>query len=183
MSMIQKKPVESKTELFQKEFMLHRRTLYGFIYVMIGHTADTDDLFQEVSSILWNKFDQYLIGTNFLAWAKQIARHKIMDFRKGRRRNRVIGLDDETVELLYYRFERIQDQVEDRIEILKRCVQSLQSHEREMISAVYEKKKPIKRLAKGAKISVQAVYKRLGIIHGNLQRCVKRKLEQGEVSR
>ena len=96
---------------FVEHFSEARRTVYAFIFVLVGNAADADDIFQEVCVVLWRRYDQFRPGTNFLAWAKQIARNLVMDHRKRRFRRRVTGLDEKTGDMLAARFERIQDQV------------------------------------------------------------------------
>lgn len=175
--------LNERYKAFLSEYLLVRKPLYAFIYVLTHSAADTDDIFQEASSILWRKFEQFKEGTNFLAWAKQIARNLVMDLRKKRARHPVVDLDDNTMDLLAFRYQRIQDQVEDRTEALKRCVERLESGDRDLIKATYEEGKPVKKIAKKSKVSVQRIYKRLGGIQGVLLRCVRRSLEhRGEAT-
>jgi RNA polymerase sigma-70 factor (ECF subfamily) len=175
--------LNERYKAFLSEYLLVRKPLYAFIYVLTHNAADTDDIFQEASSILWRKFEQFEEGTNFLAWAKQIARNLVMDLRKKRVRRPVLDLDDNTLDLLAFRYQRIQDQIEDRIEALKRCVARLEAGDRDLIKATYQDGKPVKKIAKKSNVSVQRIYKRLGGIQGILLRCVRRSLNQrGESS-
>ena len=161
---------------FQELFLEHRKAIYSFIYVHIGNTADTDDLFQDVCVVLWRRFDQFQVGTNFKAWAKQICRNVIMDFRKRRLRHPVKGLDHDTMDLLLQRYEQMQDQVEDRLETLHTCVDKLSFRDRRLVQMAYDQAKAVKVIAQEVEVSVQRIYKRLGTIHGTLLQCVRRTL-------
>jgi len=163
---------------FVQNYAQVRRTIYAFVFVLMGNAADADDVFQEVCVVLWRRFDQFQPGTNFLAWAKQIARNLVMDHRKRRSRRHYTGLDDKTMDMLAARFERIQDQVEDRVEALKHCLDKIEDKDRHLLQATYEQGEPVKRIAKKAQVSVQGIYKRLGNVHGTLLRCVRRTLEE-----
>lgn len=169
--------LNDRYKAFLSEYLDVRKPLYAFIFVLTHNAADTDDIFQEASSILWRKFDQFEAGTHFLAWAKQIARNLVMDLRKKRGRHPVVELDDKTVDLLAFRYQRVQDRVEDRIEALKSCVEKLDSGDRDLVKAVYDEGSPVKKIAKKSKVSVQRIYKRLGGIQGTLLRCVRRTLD------
>ncbi|MFC1761920.1 sigma-70 family RNA polymerase sigma factor [Planctomycetota bacterium] len=171
--------LNERYKAFLAEYLAIRKSIYGFIFVLTRNASDTDDIFQETSAILWRKFDQFEAGTSFLAWAKQISRNLAMDFRKKRSRRPEVDLDDSTVDLLAFRYQRVQDQVEDRIDALKRCVERLDSGDRDLVRSVYEESKPIKKIAKRTKVSVQRIYKRLGDIQGALLRCVRRSLNSG----
>jgi RNA polymerase sigma-70 factor len=173
----QNEAVTETYNTFVQSFAQVRRSIYAFIFVLVGNAADADDLFQEVCVVLWRRFDQFTPGTNFLAWAKQIARNLVMDYRKRRSRRVVTALDDKMLDLLATRFDRIQDQVEDRMEALKQCLNRLEDKDRHLLRETYEEGAPVKRIAKKAQISVQGIYKRLGNAHGALLRCVQRTLE------
>jgi RNA polymerase sigma-70 factor (ECF subfamily) len=162
---------------FEELFLEHRKAIYSFIYVHIGNAADADDLFQDVCVVLWRRFGQFQVGTNFKAWAKQVCRNVIMDFRKRRRRHPMQGFDNETMELLAHRYEHIQDQVEDRLETLHGCVDKLNFRDRRLIQMAYDQAKAIKVIAEEVEVSVQRIYKRLGTIHGTLLQCVRRTLK------
>ena len=67
------------------EFSVHRvrqfgellaechRDLFTFIYSLVQHHADAEDVYQQVAVVLWKKFDTFEIGTNFAAWATTVA--------------------------------------------------------------------------------------------------------------
>ena len=170
--------LDERYETFERHFLECRKALYAFIFALTSNAADTEDIFQEASVIMWRKFDRFKPGTNFRAWAKQIARNLIMDHRKRKRRQKVIGLDDSTVELLAFRHEAIQNEIEDRLDALKRCVRKLNFRDRSLVDQAYKRGEPVKNIASETEVSVQRIYKRLGTIQGTLLRCVKRTLSE-----
>ncbi len=170
--------VDERYGTFERHFLECRKALYAFIFALTSNAADTEDIFQEASVIMWRKFDRFKPGTNFRAWAKQIARNLIMDHRKRQRRQKVTGLDDSTVELLAFRHEAIQDEIEDRLDALRRCVGKLSFRDRSLVDQAYGRGEPVKNIARATEVSVQRIYKRLGTIQGTLLRCVKRTLSE-----
>lgn len=51
----------------------------------IGDWNQADDILQETMSVLWNKFDQYVIGTDFLSWALKVAHFQVLCHIKSRK--------------------------------------------------------------------------------------------------
>ena len=67
--------------------------LLGFIYALVQNMSDAEDVYQETAMALWRKFDQYVPGTNFGAWAREMARFEVLRFLKRKRRGRVVFND------------------------------------------------------------------------------------------
>ncbi|MEX2025689.1 MAG: sigma factor, partial [Pirellulaceae bacterium] len=70
-------------------FSQNARRLYAYIFLLLGNAADADDVFQETSRVLWEKFDQFQPGANFLAWAESVAHYQTLSFRRRRQRDRL----------------------------------------------------------------------------------------------
>lgn len=169
-------PKSSDYEVFLRQFLQHRNQIFTFVFALVGNRTDTEDIFQEISTIMWRRFDQFEPGTNFLAWARQIGRNAVMDYRRKRRRHMAIALDDRIVEMLCQRYELVQDQIDDRAECLKLCLNKLDAKNRELVRMIYEQDMPVTSVAKHLNVSVQRIYQRLGAVHGVLLRCVRRTL-------
>ena len=169
-------PKTSDYEIFLRQFLQHRNQIFTFVFALVGNRTDTEDIFQEISTIMWRRFDQFEPGTNFLAWARQIGRNVVMDYRRKRRRHMAVSLDERIVEMLYQRYELVQDQIDDRAECLRLCLNKLDSKNRELVRMIYEQDLPVASVANRLNVSVQRIYQRLGAVHGVLLRCVKRTL-------
>src|SRR4051812_34190449 len=51
----------------------HQRQIFSYIYVLVPNRADAEDLLQETSVVVCEKFHEFKEGTDFVAWACQIA--------------------------------------------------------------------------------------------------------------
>src|SRR5436190_19336309 len=51
----------------------HQRQIFSYIYVLVPNRADAEDLLQETSVVICEKFHEFREGTDFVAWACQIA--------------------------------------------------------------------------------------------------------------
>ncbi len=169
---------DERYRLFQREYLQNRKAIFTFVFILVGNRVDADDIFQDACVVMWKKFDSFTPGTSFVAWAKQICRHLVMDYRKRRRRRKVVGLDDKTVDLLALRYERVQNQMDDRVEVLKQCVEKLSYRDHELIEMAYQKGRAVKQIAEECRVSVQRIYKRLGDVHKSLLFCLRQTFAQ-----
>jgi len=55
--------------LFLKHFLREENVLRAYLLAAAGNVHTADDLLQEVSSVLWEKFDQYDENRPFRNWA------------------------------------------------------------------------------------------------------------------
>ena len=51
----------------------HQRRIFSYIYTLVPDRYDAEDLLQETSLVICEKFDEFKPGTDFVAWACQIA--------------------------------------------------------------------------------------------------------------
>ncbi len=80
----------------------HAERLKLFLHALVRDADLAEDLFQEVFITAVHKADDFQEGTDFLAWARAIARNKVLDALRTRRRRmrRHVFLQPQTIELL-----------------------------------------------------------------------------------
>lgn len=66
----------------------HSREIYAFILSVVPNWADADDILQKTTVKLWNGFDRFEPGTNFVAWGYKVAYFQIKTFRQKMGRER-----------------------------------------------------------------------------------------------
>jgi len=64
----------------------HRTALYGFIFACVRHHDDTEDILQNVSVAVSESIGQLKDEAGFLPWAREIARRRILAYRRTSRR-------------------------------------------------------------------------------------------------
>ena len=99
----------------------HYAQIKSFIFCLLPNASDADDVMQETSVTLWDKFDDYQVGTDFLAWAMTVAKYKVYEFRRNNRHNPIM-LDDNVLELIEKENTYVFDHVEERTQALMRCI-------------------------------------------------------------
>jgi RNA polymerase sigma factor (sigma-70 family) len=78
-----------------QEIARHQSRLRGFARCLLVRPADVDDILQEINAVLWEKADEFQPGTDFWAWASQIARFKVLNHIRKLGRDRLVF--DETI--------------------------------------------------------------------------------------
>jgi RNA polymerase sigma-70 factor (ECF subfamily) len=170
---------DKRTLDFLSLFVRHQQEIYAYILTLVPHVDDADDLFQEGMTVMWRKFDQFRLGTNFAAWGIQIMRYQILDYRRTLARRRRVLMEDSLFEALMDRIPAIQDEVAVRIEALRKCQALLNDRSRRILKMRYEHNTPIEEIASYLKVSRRHVYHMLGQINGVLLRCMRRTLAEG----
>src|SRR5918996_655950 len=107
-------------EEFARLFSRNARRIYGFIMTLVFSHHDAEEVFQNTSVVLWNKFGEFQPGTNFFAWASRIAYFEVLSLMKQQRRSRTIS--DEALELLANEAAALADESSSRHEALEECL-------------------------------------------------------------
>ena len=147
--------------------------IYGYIRSFIAHESDAEEIFQEVASVLWRKFDHFEAGTSFLAWSLSIARYEIMYFWRKRSRD-LLWFDDKLLETVADDTLAVSEHSEEMHAALKGCVSKLTPRQRALIRHRYQASTSIVELAKELGRPVSALYKSLVSIRGSLRICISK---------
>ncbi len=163
--------------------MRHEQQIYAYVLTLVPNIHDADDLFQDGLAIMWQKFDQFRPGTNFAAWATQIMRYQILDYRMNQARSKQVVLADSVFESLLDHMPSVQDELAARIEALRKCMTLLDDRAKRLIKMRYELNTPVAAIAEHLKVSCRHVYHILGQINKVLLRCMRKTLaEAGNLS-
>jgi RNA polymerase sigma-70 factor (ECF subfamily) len=171
-------PRESaKNKLFLRLFLQNERRLYAYILTLLPNRADADDILQEASLVMWDKFDENEPPDDFAAWGCRIAYFKVLDFLKKSRRSRVRFSQPMLERVAETAVEQAGTlQLDERRAALEGCIAKLGSKDRDLL---------VRRFADGATTqstavqvgrSAEAVYKALTKIRQALFDCVTRTL-------
>jgi RNA polymerase sigma-70 factor len=174
--------MDSKTsELAYEEFLEHysrdRERFFAYIYALLPHQADAEDVFQRSSLLLWKKFPEYDRERPFLPWACSIAHYEVKNFLRSVRRDR-LQFDESLVDQLAdMRLKQTADS-DFRLESLRLCLKSLKSVERDLIELAYRGESTIKEFAEQHGCSPQTFYNRVSLARRKLLQCINRRMTQ-----
>ena len=161
---------------FVRLFVQHQRRIHALILALVPNGPDADDILQETSAVLWEKFDEFESGTNFSAWALRIARYQVMAYYSTKRRTRA-RLSDETIDLVVEKMAARPAREDVRAAALAGCLEGLDREDRVLLEQRYRGEVPTEELARASGRTVFAVYKALDKIHDRLLLCVQGKLK------
>jgi RNA polymerase sigma-70 factor (ECF subfamily) len=165
---------DSSEELFVQLFARNERHLRGFVRSMGLGWNEVDDVIQTTSLVMWRKWDQFDPDSDYMAWARVIARFEVLKARRNFARDRHVFRDD-LMEMLADGAEGTFDiSTADRYrEALSRCLQKLPEKSRDLISSAYHGNQTIRELAMDQGKSATAMYKVLDRIRKKLQVCIE----------
>jgi RNA polymerase sigma-70 factor (ECF subfamily) len=131
-------------------------------------------VFQEVCVVLWREYETFELGTDFVKWVSVIAVHQVQRFRRQQKR---VGpqLSEAAVELISAdAIERV-DLLESRREALRRCMEKLPAHDRQLVRQCYgDSRATFKTVAEDLGRPVNTIYKALNRIRKALFNCIER---------
>jgi RNA polymerase sigma-70 factor (ECF subfamily) len=166
-----------KNRQFLRLFLQNQRRLYAYILTLLPNRADADDVLQETSLAMWDRFDADSPPTDFLAWGRGFAYHKVLDFYKKAERakarlSRVFV--QRLAETAAAQAEGLQ--LDARREALARCVEKLTPRDRDLLTRRFADGATTQSTSQQVGRSVEAVYKALAKLRESLFDCVQKSL-------
>lgn len=170
-------------ELFVRLLTGNYPALYGFVLSLVGERNSADDLMQEVSLLLWRKFDSFDASladreVNFLRWALVSARNLVRNYHRLQRAQAVL-LDDELLTQIAATRCAAEELLEIRREALAECLKKLSATDQRLLQACYgpqDRGRSIKDAAGKLGKNADAVYMSLSRIRRRLYECVNKSL-------
>src|ERR1700733_10686536 len=115
----------------------HQRRIFGYIYTLVPDRHDAEDILQETSVVICEKFEQFQAGTYFVAWSCQIAYWEVRRSRQKFARAKVV-FNQEVVDAVAQTATEMIPEVSARHEALGQCLQKLHARDRELVLTRYE---------------------------------------------
>lgn len=153
--------------------------LRAYIGAMVRDPHARDDIFQEVSRTLWQKFDQYDMNQSFGAWARGIATMKLLEARRKNSRFPLL-LSQEAMEAVQEVFDEGETVSRDHEVALQLCLESLQPKFRQVLAWRYEGRMKCESIASRLGIKVNALHQMLRRLRVFLEQCVEQRLAKDD---
>lgn len=161
---------------FVGQIARHQAALHAYIISLMPGVDGVDDVLQETNLVLWEKRKTFREGTNFKAWACQIARYKVMSHRRKLIHLGHRMLDEELVEQLSRECEAEKPEMDERMAALKKCLDRLGENERLMIDHRYFSQSGLEKLAERTGRGVDSLRVSLFRIRVGLKKCITSEL-------
>jgi len=171
--------VEGKTESYREVVLLTQDRLRAYLLHYCPWPDTIDDVAQETYLYAYEHLKDYSPGTNFLAWLRTLAKHRVQILTRKlanqARRDRRYG-DALLAEQLAQAAE--PDPGSDRIEALRGCLGKLGDRPREIITRRYSLGQTTHQIAEALQMARNHVLVLLFRIRERLRLCVQGQLPE-----
>jgi RNA polymerase sigma-70 factor (ECF subfamily) len=163
---------------FIRLLMKHEPVLRAYARTLLPDWKSVDDVLQDASVTLWEKFNHVRDEAGFLPWAKTVVRFKALSAIDRLRRDRHV-FSDRVLELLAEEAESFQVEERERsLRALRNCLEGFTPAHQELLLAPYFGEGRVSTLAEHAGKSANALYKLLGRLREKLYDCIQTRLRE-----
>ncbi len=167
----------SDLQHYVKLMIEHQPNLRAFIVSLMPGSQDVADVLQETNSVLWLKRGRFEAGTNFRAWAFQIARYEVMRQRARTKRLGRLVFSEELLESLAD--TDLPEEADSRLMALDRCLDKLSDSQRRIVHERYTVGRSLEQYAADTGRSPGSLRMALLRIRDLLKDCVNKTLAEG----
>lgn len=162
---------------FMRLLMRNEPALRAYSRSMLPDWHTVDEVIQEASITLWEKFGQLRNEEGFLPWAKVIVRFKCLSAVSKKRRDRHV-FSDGVLELLAEEAAALDAEQHEAAQCaLRKCLENFSQPHQELLLAPYSGEGRVKTIAEESGKSANALYKLLGRLRDKLSDCVHSNLK------
>ncbi len=155
----------------------HQAEVRRYVYSMVPRQADAEEVVQDVSVLLWEKWVQYDAERPFVPWAIRFAYLEVLKWRQKQAREKLV-FSDGLLEQLNGRFEEDCPLNEARRQALDSCLGRLTDQERKWVDLRYGRHGAVKEEAEKSGVSMHKLYYALEKIRGQLLTCITSSLRK-----
>jgi RNA polymerase sigma-70 factor (ECF subfamily) len=172
-------PSTDCTVEFVSLFATHDRGIYKYILTLMVDPDAAQEVFQEASITLWQKFSEFRPGSNFFAWACRVAYFEVLKYRQTHRRDR-LRFNDDLLETIAEERSASEGLLQARRRALTGCLQKLSPRDRTLIEHRYAGPHTVLEIAQQTGRPVNTLYKGLERIRRTLMHCIDKALAMAQ---
>ena len=172
---------DAEYKLFLTLYRQNENSLYSFALKVLPNYSIAEDVMQEATMTMWDKFDSFEKGTNFLAWSKQILKYKAIQYLCSKKTKSIVHLSDSMLEQLAGGESKVSA-YDEYFEALHSCVDKLQGKNKEIVRQRYFHNIRVKDLAEQMNTTCNAVSKHIARIHNSLKKCISQTMKAWEMT-
>lgn len=165
---------------FVRELTAGQGRIRAFIISLMPGSPDIGDVLQETNLTMWKSRDRFQPGSNFMAWALTIARLEVLHHRTRAKRQKVILISDDLLEILAEEVPESGDH-EAYLTALDSCKSKLTEEQRSLIDRRYQPGHSLAEQARETGQKAPALRVALMRIRIALRECIERELNPNRV--
>jgi RNA polymerase sigma-70 factor, ECF subfamily len=151
--------------------------LRACIHAMAPVWHDAEEILQKTRVTLWRGFADFRTGSNFLAWARTVARYEARAHRK-KDRSRPRLFSEHVSAALLEQMAETPEEENRRWSAFVKCGQGLGVDARQILQGVYVDGQKIKEVAEKLGRTVSGTYMALSRIRRRLMECMEQRLRE-----
>ncbi len=167
--------MDDRTTIFLELLTASERSLSLYVHSLVPRDSAAEDILQQTKMLLWKHFDDFTVGTNFLAWARKTAFHQILTHRRHKKREH-LPLDKVSLEALGAAVSELASDIPERHEALRHCLARLPTEHRQLVHLRYFDDLEIDQVAERLSRTEAAVYRALSRVRMSLMECVQKQI-------
>ena len=167
--------MDDRTTIFLELLNASERSLSLYVHSLVPRDLAAEDILQQTKMLLWKHFDDFTVGTNFLAWARKTAFHQILTHRRHKKREH-LPLDEVSLEALGAAVSELASDIPERHEALRHCLARLPTEHRQLVHLRYFDDLEIDQVAERLSRTEAAVYRALSRVRMSLMECVQKQI-------
>ena len=165
---------EENIQEFVKLFTTHQAKINSYILTLVPNYSDSADIMQETAMMIWSKFPEFEVGSNFLSWGLSIAHYRVLEFRRKKKKINEIGISEDVLEKIRLVTQDKKDSSNEQIVSLKKCFTLLDKNDQQIILLRYHENLKLREVAEKMDKSLQSIYRRISRVQESLFKCVKK---------
>ena len=170
------KDKSAKATRFANLLHASRSRIFGYIYSLVHHQADAEDLFQETAVQLWKRFDEFDPSGDFGRWATGFAHFTVLNFIRVSGRRRAFFSEDLLNQLRRVDEREATETSSARAEALTECFERLPKADRQLVELCYAGDRTMKDVAAEQQRTADAIYQAMSRIRRVLLACIEKTL-------
>ena len=161
--------------LFVSELTLAQAKMRSYLAKLLANSPSTDDVLQECNKVLWVKRTDWDPETIFLKWAYRVCFYQVKAYFRNKSREKLV-FDGELLDLLG-KEEPDESAPKERQEAMSKCLQKIDSHERNLLLQRYEGEISVEKLANREGIQPNTLSQKLLRLRHQLLICIQTNLK------
>jgi len=173
--------IDEKYESFLKLYRANESYISRYVLALCPNFSAAEDVMQETMLVMWRKYDQFVPGSNFLAWGMQIARLNVLNYQR-KQKGGIVHFDSQTMDIItQHGHYQDKDQMA-YLDALNGCINKLSDISKKVVNMRYFENMKVIDIASKLQKTHVSTYKMMSRIHHKLLKCVRGKLAKEGMS-
>lgn len=151
-----------------------------YVQSLLPGDPGAKDVAQSANATIWQKRDDFVLGTNFRAWAFSIARYETLTYRKKQARDARLVFSEELESAFAAELSEPASDAERKHEALRLCLAKLRPRHRDLILHRYASAGTLRDFAEKSGRTVGGLKVTLHRLRNALLACMARQLKEFE---